>query len=79
MFMEFVVFGFVIGNVFVVKLLIYILLMVLKVMEYLVEVGFFDGLVNILFGEGVFGLWLVLYLGIYVIGFIGLLVIGVKI
>lgn len=79
MFTEFAAPGLATGNALVVKPPIHTSLTVLKAMEYLVEAGLPDGLVNILPGEGDFGSALVAHPGIHAIGFIGSSATGAKI
>ena len=79
MFTEFAAPGLATGNALVVKPPIHTSLTVLKAMEYLVEAGLPDGLVNILPGEGAFGSQLVAHPGIHAIGFIGSSGTGAKI
>lgn len=67
----------VVGNMVVFKLLEIMLLLMLCIVELMVEVGFFVGVVNIVFGYGyMVGQWFVEYLGVGKIVFIGLMVIG---
>lgn len=79
MFTEFAAPGLATGNALVVKPPIHTSLTVLKAMEYLVEAGLPDGLVNVLPGEGQFGAQLVAHPGIHAIGFIGSSATGAKI
>lgn len=79
MFTEFAAPGLATGNALVVKPPIHTSLTVLKAMEYLVEAGLPEGLVNILPGEGEFGSQLVSHPGIDAIGFIGSSATGAKI
>lgn len=79
MFAEFAAPGLATGNALVVKPPIHTSLTVLKAMEYVVEAGLPDGLVNILPGEGAFGSQLVSHPGIDAIGFIGSSATGAKI
>ena len=79
MFTEFAAPGLATGNALVVKPPTHTSLTVLKAMEYLVEAGLPDGLVNVLPGEGDFGSQLVAHPGIHAIGFIGSSATGARI
>lgn len=67
-----------IGNMFVFKLLLFILLMMLCFVEFIVDV-FLVGVFNVIIGGDQFGLLMIFYFVVVKVSFIGFMVIGKKV